>query len=252
MIKGFYAAASAMLSGMYRQEVLSHNVANIDTPGFKQILTSMEDFMTTEAYTTPGVVGSPSLRHLGSLGLGVEMAEDTIDFSQGAMNATGHDLDIAIEGPGFFRIQTPEGERYTRDGRMVRDADGKLVTVDGFPYLSKNGQPITIEQGIVSVTREGLISVNGEEAGSLGIAVFEDPGAVLTRTSGNYFQSTGAPGTQNGGVILQGYLEASNANPTRLMTHMVEVLRSYQAAQQMVQNQDELLGRSISVLGRIG
>lgn len=252
MIKGFYAAASAMLSGMYRQEVLSHNVANIDTPGFKQILTSMEDFMNTQAYTSPGVVGNSSPRYLGEIGLGVEMSEDTIDFTQGAMNATGNDFDVAIEGAGFFRIQTPEGERYTRDGRMVRDAEGTLVTVDGFPYLNENGQPITIDQGILSVSRDGLIAIDGEEVDNLGIAVFEDPAATLIRTQGNYFEASQTPATEGAGVVLQGYLEASNANPTRLMTHMVEVLRSYQAAQQMVQNQDELLGRSISVLGRIG
>ncbi|HEX7557120.1 MAG TPA: flagellar hook-basal body complex protein, partial [Leptolinea sp.] len=143
MIKGFYAAASAMVTGMQRQMVLTHNIDNLDTPGFKQILVSMDDFMETpvtmpnQADNTPSLPaalqsrGFNKLTRVGNLGLGVMPAKETTDFTQGAIQITTRDLDVAIKGNGFFRVQTSAGERYTKDGRFIKDATGVLKTVDG-------------------------------------------------------------------------------------------------------------------------
>ena len=169
------------------------------------------------------------------------------------MKQTGNEFDLAIDGNGFFRIKTPAGERYSRDGRFIKDAQGSLTTVDGNLVLNASGQPIKLTDGEASIAPDGTITIDGKAAGQIGIASFLNPRSPqLTRDGDNTFISTGAPNGTEKGLVAQGYLEMSNANPTQLMTQLVEVSRSYEAAQQMVQNQDELLGKTIASLGRIG
>jgi flagellar basal-body rod protein FlgF len=252
MIKGLYAAASAMLAGINRQQAIAHDVANLDTPGFKQVLTSLDDYKITQILrTNPGAMSDP-VTFLGMLGLGVDSIQDTTDFSQGGLQQTGNEFDVAMQGDGFFRIKTADGERYTRDGRFIKDAQGNLTTVDGNQVLNSGGQPIKLTDGETSIAPDGTITVNGTAAGQLGIASFTDPAKELTRSGENAFSAAGAPTGTEKGSVAQGFLEMSNANPTQLMTQLVEVSRSYEAAQQMVQNQDELLGKAIASLGRIG
>jgi len=250
MIKGLYSAASAMIANLTRHGMLSHNVANLDTPGFKQVFSSLEDFMDSAVLYPPGpTAGMGSWRQIGSLGLGVEATPEITDFTPGGLRLTGQPLDLAFQGPGFFRIQTPNGERYTRDGRFQRDADGNLVTVDGYFVLNAAGQPINLPEGDIAISAEGLIFVNNQNVAQLGLASFADPTNELQRDLPNTFVATGAPTGEELGTVNQGYLEMSNANPAVLMSQMVAVARAYEAAQQMVQVQDELLGRTISSLG---
>lgn len=250
MIKGLYSAASAMITGVYRQQAVAHDIANVDTPGFKQILTSLTDFDTTNAYTQHLSNSNTSPTYLGDFGLGVMASPETTDFTQGTLKTTESPLDFAIEGEGFFRINTAAGERYTRDGRFSKDANGLLVTVDGNPVLSSTGQTIKLAEGDVAVSPDGTISINGTGNVKIGLAFFEDL-TTLTRDGDNYFASSATPTATGGGSILQSTLEQSNVDSARLMTQMIEISRSYQAAQQMVQNQDELLGKAISTLGRV-
>jgi flagellar basal-body rod protein FlgF len=250
MIKGLYAAASAMITGVYRQQAVAHDIANIDTPGFKQILTSMNEFDNTSAYTQPKQNSYDQVTYLGNLGLGVMAAPETTDFSQGTLKNTDSPLDLAISGTGFFRISTPEGERFTRDGRFSKDASGQLVTVDGNLVLSTSGQPIKLAEGDITISVTGNITVNGTAAGTIGLANFEDT-TTLTRDGENTFVSSATPTTTGGGTILQSTLEQSNVDSARLMTQMIEISRTYQAAQKMVQSQDELLGKAIATLGRV-
>ena len=244
MIKGLYAAASAMLAGLDRQNTISHNLANIDTPGFKQLLLPLEEFVDTV------VIGLPA-GNLGRLGLGVDARPEAVDFTPGALKSTGQPLDFAIEGDGFFRVQTPDGERYTRDGRFMRDASGGLVTVDGYAVLNSGGAPITLPQGTISVAPDGTLTVGGNIVGQLGLAAFDDPAAQLTRDplAGNVF--AGTPGNGDTGTVQQGALETANVNLAQLMTQMLAVGRAYEAAQRTVQLQDELLGKAIATISRL-
>jgi flagellar basal-body rod protein FlgF len=250
MIKGLYAAASAMITGVYRQQAVAHDIANVDTPGFKQILTSLNEFDNTSAYTQGSQSNTNQITYLGNMGLGVMAAPETTDFSQGTLKNTDSPLDLAISGDGFFRIRTADGERYTRDGRFSKDATGQLVTVDGNLVLSSSGQPIKLAEGEVAIAPNGVISVNNVAGATIGVAFFADK-STLTRASENTFSSTATPATTGGGTIIQSTLEQSNVDSAQLMTQMIEISRSYQAAQQMVQNQDELLGKAISTLGRV-
>jgi flagellar basal body rod protein FlgG len=200
--------------------------------------------------TPPGPTAGPSyLRQIGELGLGVETSPEITDFTPGGLRQTGQPLDIAINGPGFFRVNTPNGERYTRDGRFLRDVQGNLVTVDGYFVLNDGGQPIRLDEGEVAVGPDGTIFINGLPSGAIGLAAFTDPEAELTRDLPNTFAASGAPTSTVRGTVQQGFLEMSNANPTQIMTQMVAVSRAYEAAQQMVQTQDELLGKAIASLG---
>jgi len=124
--------------------------------------------------------------------------------------------------------------------------------VDGFQVLDDAGQPITLPDGDVSVDTAGAITVNGETVATLGIGVFADPANELQHTEGNLFTGPAASTGEDVPQVVQGSLETSNANPSQLMTQLVEVGRSYEAAQKLVQNQDELLGKTIASLGRIG
>jgi flagellar basal-body rod protein FlgF len=252
MIKGLYSAASAMLANLYRQGLLAHNVSNVDTPGFKQVLTALDDFKQSEViFPTDTNLSDSPLQWIGNLGLGVETAPDITDFEQGGLRHTGQSLDFAIEGAGFFRIQTPDGERYTRDGRFVRDIENNLVTIEGYQVLDDGGQPINLPDGDIVVSPDGTIMVNGQTIAKLGLASFENPVQELTRDLPNLFAAEGGPTSDVYGSVSQGYLEMSNANTAQLMTQMVSVTRAYEAAQKMVQTQDELLGKTISTLGSV-
>ena len=119
MIKGLYSAVSAMVMNAARQQVLSHNIANLQTPGFKQVLTTVEDFMQDQSVYTSENSLNQSVDYIGTLGLGTQIGAEYIDFEQGALLDTGNPLDFALEGNGYFRVKTPDGNRYTRDGRYA-------------------------------------------------------------------------------------------------------------------------------------
>jgi flagellar basal-body rod protein FlgF len=253
MIKGYYSAVTGMLVNANREQVIAQNIANMQTPGFKQVLSRVEDWVNTGIEFSPGnLLRDRAVTYVGNLGLGAVSGPETVDFSQGNLQSTDNPTDLAIEGPGFFRVQTADGVRFTRDGRFIRDAQNNLVTVEGFKVLNTTNQPIKLPEGILGVSEQGVLSINGTTVATLGLSIFKDPKTELTRDRGNLFIGPAASTATGTPIVAQSMLEMSNANPTRMMTEMVEVARSYEAAQKMVQNQDELLGRTIATLGRIG
>jgi flagellar basal-body rod protein FlgG len=173
------------------------------------------------------------------------------DFSQGALQLTNRPLDVAIQGNGYFRITTAAGERYTKDGRFIKDATGVLKTVDGNDVLADGGGTITLPDGEVNIGADGQISVDGVNVAKLGIAYFEKPEETLTRDGPNSFTGTGALTGSEEFQVVQGAVETANADLTQIMTQMIQTSRAYEAAQRLVQTQDELLGRSINTLGRL-
>lgn len=252
MIKGFYSAVTGMLVNANRQQLLSHNIANLQTPGFKQLLGTVEDFTHTQVAFPADNITRTGIHPAGLLGLGAMNGPEVVDFTQGGLQTTGNALDLAIQGEGFFHVRTSDGDRYTRDGRFLRNAEGALVTIEGYAVLDDNGEPIELEDGIVGIANDGTITVDGDDAGRLGLAAFENPREALVRSEGNLYTAGSEPQADAVVHVEQGALEMSNANPTQLMGQLVEVARAYEAAQQLVQNQDELLGKTISMLGRIG
>ena len=248
MLKGIYSAVSAMIAGVNKQELNAHNTANLNTPGFKQVFTTMQEFQQTDVFPTGINNQSSSQGSIGSLGLGVMTTETRTKFSDGALQTTDLPFDFAIQGDGFFRIMTSDGERYTRDGRFIRNANEALVTIDGNQVLDSSGNPIQIPNGEINVDSTGRVQANGQLITQLGIAEFDRPETQLQKDGGNLFQAIDAPTQSTGNsTIHQGFLEMSNVN----MVDLLVSTKTYEAAQKMVQNQDELLGKTISTLGKI-
>ncbi|MBI9047899.1 MAG: flagellar hook-basal body protein [Anaerolineaceae bacterium] len=267
MIKGLYSAVSAMITGLDRQSVIAHNAANLDTPGFKQIMMTMEEFKETGVFTAESAIDPSSpfggnvgfdekrfvnINYVGSHGTGVNTAFEETNLTQGALLNTEEPLDLAIEGNGYFKLQTPDGMAYTRDGRFNLNANREIVSVDGYYLMDQSDQIITVPEGsIIEVDSSGIIYLDNDDVANISIVSFENELESLQRGNDNTFTSEIEPDGETVGVIAQGYLESSNVDVAQLMTQMVSVVRSYEAAQQLVTIQDELLGRSISTLGRI-
>jgi flagellar basal-body rod protein FlgG len=249
MIRGLYTSAAGMLSGLLRHETIVHNLANIRTAGYKADQATLQDFPAL--LLTQIEAGEPG-PEVGRAGTGVSLAALTTDFSEGPMKLTNHPFDFAVAGEGFFQVQTPEGVRYTRDGRFHRDVDGRFITAEGYPVLGANG-PITLPEGQLTATPNGLLFVNDVLIDQLSLVNFDDPANII-KAGDTLFASRGAPPpilpaaeTQ----VYQGYLEDSNVDASKTVTEMMSVLRAYQASQRLVQFQDQINGQAVSELGRV-
>lgn len=249
MIRGFYSAASAMVAGMFRQELISHNISNSEVAGYKGVTTGMDDFNRVLLDKVSGTTNN-----IGATSMGVTTHGAVTNFSAGALRQTQQPFDLALIGDGFFRVRTGDGQdRYTRDGRFTRDANGNLVTVEGFRLLNNAGQPLTVQQGDTVIATNGGITVNGAAGGQIGTAIFANPEQELTRDGANLFAAVGAPAAAANGTvnIKQGFLESANVDAVQSMTDMMAVARAYESAQRAVQMQDEMLGKAVNEIGRV-
>jgi flagellar basal-body rod protein FlgF len=247
MIKSLYTAVSAMIAGMTKHSLKTHNVSNVSTPGFKQVFTSLKEFQHTEVYLPEISEQKSTQQSIGEIGLGVMTMDINTKFTKGALQVTQQSLDFAIQGNGFFRIMTPFGERFTRDGRFSLDSNGSLVTVDGNRVLDSAGKPIQIPTGELEVNTNGEFFINGRLTAQLGLAEFPQPESQLERDMPNSFKTVGdSVPIEGNSTVHQGYLEMSNVNVVDMMVGG----KTYEAAQKIVQTQGELLGKTINILGK--
>ncbi len=251
MIRGLYTAASGLISSMRRMEFVTNNLANAQTAGFKQdrsALSTIDEVMVLQN----GMIAPPSNSQLGELGMASIAEEPMIDFTQGALQETGRALDMAIEGPAFFTVQTPEGVRYTRDGGFTRDADGRLTTPEGHLVLADDGNPITIPGGRLTVDPNGTMRSEGQPIARLALVEFslEQP---LKKVGSNQFAPRidgDQPTPATGSAVHQSFVEASNVDMAGAQTTMMELQRAYQASQRLIQYQDEMLGRAVNEIAK--
>lgn len=217
-----------------KMEIIADNLANMSTPGFKaEMLAIFPD--------ADGVAPSDK-RYAVALGI----ARDT---REGNLSHTGNALDLAIQGKGYFVIQTPQGERYTRNGRFTLDARGTLVNSNGLAVLGDSGAPITFppEAGKLSVGADGTISAASGEIATIGVVAFENEHR-LTRISNGLFIAAEAPKPAEKALVIQGSIEESNVQAVIQITEMMKVTRGYQSAQRIVQSEHERLRRAIQSL----
>lgn len=178
--------------------------------------------------------------------------EPMIDFTQGALQDTGRALDVALEGPGFFTVQTQDGPRYTRDGGFTRDALGRLTTTEGAPVLGVDGNPIQIPPGTLAIQQDGTLTVEEEEIGKLAIVEFS-LNQPLRKVGNNQFVARiggDEPAVATSTAVRQGTIEGSNVDMAGAQTTMMELQRAYQAAQRLIQYQDEMVGRAVNDIAR--
>ncbi|SHK41161.1 flagellar basal-body rod protein FlgG [Thermocrinis minervae] len=256
MFRALWTAASGMTAQQTNLDVISHNMANVNTVGFKKMRPTFED-LVYQTVRDPGAPTSPATRTPAGfqIGLGVYVADTYGIFTQGNIIQTGNTFDLAIQGDGFFKVVLPDGTiAYTRNGQFKLDANGRLVNTDGYPLDPEiTIPPDTISvsigpDGTVSVLRQGATNV--EEVGRLELAKFINP-AGLRRIGYNLFIQTDAsgdpiidnPGNQGLGTIMQGYLEASNVNIVEEMVNLIIAQRAFEFNTKAIIASDEMLGQ---------
>uniref|UniRef100_A0A831TF06 Flagellar basal-body rod protein FlgF n=1 Tax=Thermorudis peleae TaxID=1382356 RepID=A0A831TF06_9BACT len=245
MIRSIYQAASAMMAQMARQLTISTNLSNVDTPGYRQQLSGVNDFREMLLSRVAGA----DVRLIGSISTAVRLDQPELDLSQGALVETGQPLDLAIAGAAFFTVQTPEGLQYTRDGRFRLDEQRRLVTADGFPVLGEGG-PITIPPGDVWVDPDGTVRVNDQVIGRLLLTEFPADAQLQLVEQNRYTSDVAGVPSQTAGVS-QGFLEQSNVDITRAITDMLAANRSYALAQRALQIADDSLRLAVNEIGKI-
>lgn len=224
-------------------DVLANNMANINTTGFKAESILFEEYVMPVA-SDAGSSASDQL---------VSYTQDwaTVhDFSSGAITPTGGELDVALDGEGFLVVQTPDGERWTRDGALHLDATGLLVNADGYPVMSEVGE-VRFEANETDIvfTSDGGIQSSAGGKGRLRVVEFENQ-QDLARLGSNLFEG-GTPDPAIATRIVQGSLERSNVSGVTEMANLIRVSRAYQSLASIMQKQDELRQSAISRLGDI-
>lgn len=254
MIYGLWQSVGGMQATEYRQAITANNVANADTVGFKHDIAIIRERDVASASSPSGM----GFRHalLDRMTGGSLVSPTYTSFVQGTAQDSANPLDMMIQGDGFFTVQTPEGERYTRDGRFTLGPDGVLrMVAGGHPVLNSGGSEIHIDSSAprdsLTIGGDGAIRQNGTEVARLGIVDFENKQA-LAKTGGNLFEAFGAEPTDATGVVRNHMVEGSTVNPVNSITSMIEATRAYQMNASLVQLQNETLGRAVNDVGRIG
>ncbi len=257
MVRGMYSATSGALVAQSAVDTIANNLANANTVGFKRTLLQVQAQPKTQLYrfqTDPtNASGAPAQQPIGALGSGAQVYDTPADFEQGAIAATGNDLDVALSGPGFFALRTGNGTlRYTRDGEFQRDQNGMLTAQNGDRVLGVGGAPVVLPQsGKVTIDRSGAISVDGQSYGQLGVVEFGNPTALRPEGS-NRFADTGnaGPRAATNTTALQGSLEKSNADVIRSMVDLIANERWFEANQKSIQTQDTAVAQAVQTVGR--
>jgi flagellar basal-body rod protein FlgF len=236
MTNPIYTLLSKQVGLRQQVDVIAHNVANLSTTGFKR----------------EGLAFASHVERLDVPGDSLAMAEvraSHTDFSAGPLERTGNPFDFAIEGDGFFAVQTPAGVRYTRDGRFSSNALGELVTATGHRVLDEGGAPIVVPAQVseITVSADGTLrGPDGRPLGVLGVRALPD--GFLRREADGLFASEAEPEAAPEARVVQGFLEGSNVNPIRELTELIEAQRAYERGRAMLDTEDERIRRMIEKL----
>lgn len=231
-----YVTLTRQAGLMREMDVIAQNIANLSTTGFRR----------------EGVVFSEYVQRMEE-GPSLSMAYGNgraIDLSQAGLTQTGGTFDFAIQGEGFFLIETPDGERLTRAGAFTPSAEGELVSPDGHRLLDQGGAPVFVPPGSagVAMAADGTLSAGGVPLARVGLWQPVDP-VSLRHQAGTLF-SAGAVEPAEGGVVMQGMLEDSNVEPVSEIARMIEVQRAYELGQTFLDREDARLRGIIETLGR--
>lgn len=254
MIRSLWIAKTGLDAQQTQMDVVANNLANVSTNGFKRSRAVFEDLLY-QTIRQPGAQSSQQTQVPSGLqiGTGVRPVAAERIHTQGNLQQTGNQLDVAIQGGGFFQVLMPDGSTsYTRDGSFQSDGQGQLVNSNGFaiqPALTipANATSVTIgRDGTVSVTQPGVAAP--VQIGSLQIATFINP-AGLQSSGGNLYQetassgtpSTNVPGTNGSGTLNQNYLETSNVNVVEEMVNMIQTQRAYEINSKAITTSDQML-----------
>ncbi len=228
MYKGIYIALSGSVLKQGQLDVLSNNIANANTVGFKKERSSFREFLVS------GISGAPESDDGRAM---TDLSEVKTDFGAGNQFATGNSLDVAIDGKGFLSL---EGGRYTRKGDLRVGKDGFLVTQAGRRVLGSDG-PIQLPPGKADILPTGEVRVDGTTIGTLRVVDFEDSGALAELSDGEY--ATAQPPVPSAAAVAPGHLEASNVEVVKEMVQMISTLREFEMYQKAIKAFDDAAAR---------
>ena len=256
MMNSLWIAKTGMTAQQTQLDVISHNLANVSTTGFKRNNAVFEDLI----YQNLRQVGAqttdenqlPTGLHLG---LGVNVVATSRNFTQGSLQQSGNNLDVAINGDGFFEVTLPDGTTgYTRDGSFQLDSQGRVVTSSGLPIapgitVPANTRSLSISQdGVVSATVAGATAP--QQLGQLSMSSFIHSAGLQPRGQNLYLESDasgptqqGTPGTNGLGIVRQGFLESSNVNVVEELVSMIQTQRAYEMNSKAIQTSDQMLAK---------
>ena len=256
MSGGIYMAASGALAYEKRLEILSNNLANTNTVGYKRDNAYFKPFVLPPDDTAAPDNTIPDDQTQASE-FWTQLYSET-DFSAGSLKNTGNEFDLALVGKGFFCVQAPDGNRYTRSGNFMLNSDGVLVSREGWPVAGEGGEikiktkGVTLEKVRFSVDEQGNVSAGGSQKGRLRLVDFQNPDN-LEKIGNTYFRSNSFndEGTEVEEIkVAQGFLEDSNVEVVRIMTEMIEVHRGYESYQKIIKSIDDTNSKVINDVGK--
>lgn len=259
MLKGLYTGWTGMLNEQNRLDVVSNNLANSATVGFKKEGATSQTFKEALAYKIKDASENPNIAmHIGANTPGVKIGETYTNYDQGGMKETGNNTDFAISGNGFFNIEYTDAEgnsstKYTRAGQFVVNADRYLVNSDGYRVLDNNGRAIRVPNatGMIQTSSDGTIYQDGIRVAQLGVTDFEDYN-YLEHFGDTMFTAIEGATEQPATVrVNAGYLENSNVEIVKEMVDMIAIQRAYESGQKVIQTQDGALDIAVNQLGRL-
>ncbi|MDI3546947.1 MAG: flagellar basal-body rod protein FlgF [Halanaerobiales bacterium] len=249
MLKGLYIASSSMLAKQHQLAIISNNLANASTAGFKRdegIEQSFPEVLISR------IEEGRKAGDIGSMSTGVSLEETYTDFRQGYLKHTGNKLDVALEGDGFFVIETPAGLRYTRNGNFTLNQQGQIVTQQGYPVRGERGPLQTITGREIKIDGNGRLHLGNLRGDRFLIVDFPDK-SQLEKIGDNLYSSRTAGEQLTAGYRLrQGYLESSNVKTLQEMVRMIEVNRIFEANQKVIKSLDSTLDKAVNSVGRVG
>lgn len=258
MVKGLYTAYTGMINEQNRMDVLTNNLANVNTTGYKKEGSTSQAFNDVLAYKIKDTSEYVNLaKRIGTMNLGVKIGENYTDYSQGSFKVTDNTFDLAISGSGFFAVEFTNkagvtSTKYTRDGSFTLTKEGYLVTKDGDYVLNSNGGRIRIDPNQeVQIDSSGRIIQNGAVMATVGLTDFEDYN-YLEHYGENYYQPVeGYTLKASDAAIRSGFLETSNVQAVSEMVEMISVSRQYESNQKIIQTIDSTLEIAANRLGKV-
>lgn len=236
MNSGLYTTLTRQSGLMREMQVVAHNIANISTAGFRREGVIFSEYVKRLEDAPSLSMANGNTRH--------------IDLRQAGLSQTGGDFDFAIQGEGFFLVETPEGQSLTRAGVFMPNAEGELVNPDGHRLLDLGGAPVFVppDAGQVALSSDGTLSAKGQPFAQIGLWQPGDPLKMAHQGGTSFLSETVVPAET--AIILQGFIEESNVNPISEIARMIEVQRAYEMGQGFMEKEDERMRGVIQTLGR--
>ena len=237
-----YIALSRQTALWRQLETVANNMANANTPAYKGEHMMFRDYMVKTP--APGKAGGETMAFTQDIGT-------ARDLRQGPLTATDNTLDVALEGDGYFVVDTPDGLRYTRNGHFRLDDAGMIVTTQGFPLMQTGDQPLIIapNESEIRIGKDGTVSSENGSIGSIRVVTFDNEHNMKTAGNGLYDTSDSATEVTDA-VVRQGYVEESNVQPILEMTKMIDIMRSYEGTQNLIESDAKLAIKAYEVLSQ--